>query len=1440
MWSTSFAELAKKAQEATSEISVADLAKKAQEATSESISQMGSQNAAMPSLFNLDSMMDDINKKSDTTANNNSTDTSATIGVVNTWTSGVTQSFFGNDDNGNNNNEKTMIQRQSEATKEVEKVERKEKLVVSLHDGVLEKEVKEEVLKQAPTFNTENEKEEPGEIRSHKEEVAVEDDDNDEWDFKDAEISSSILMDSDVVGKEERSQTNNEMITVEEERKKKTTTEIFLEDEDDAQGGDENEWDFNDDQVEEEGEEGNYKDLMDEHNGDKNEEKGISVERDTYSKKNEEKKDSIRKEVDNGIEKKKSNDDDNSFTDENTEENNVELEQEHHQRQEQPTSALQNDEFRPEGVSIDDVSGEHEVEVGVIEQKSLGILECGGEKPIIPEVSPPSEERETYLHNDEGGSDSAEKELEDIEQKVTMTSECIITAISAPKIQLLDKECNRSEDVVVAGQKCNVNEGEEECFRNSEVSNTSIEQEKTVQQNFTHAKSDEIEINNIEKQTETTSTNIAELSVPENLHAFEIEDSSACIETGDEQTTKDIEKHNTLELKNVKTTHAEQNDKTKRIKGYSDLDMDIKTMERTPSTDAKPQIGQEVNICTEQLYIADDGEQLANQEHAVTNEDEHSAKPSFDTDKIIHEEGSYQPLDDLDEKLIEKLDTLPPNNDLEGESFMQSDESESGGDLDAMYEDSDFCSESDSNVEKVISEDEEQQDSMAMLEEQKESVVLAVEEQLDTMEEDEETLNKLPSPIPQFALEKFMSQLERLHDQHEEELNVMEKKHILTVNEMKDELQTAQASKSNNDVVSQDKYLAQVRKLEKEYNVQLEEKEKALVDLSQKNKSLDGKIQEMNHDTEELKQSLKEKNEKLATVDEKEAKIRSLQIALSDSQANYESSQEAFTTLKSRVKVVATELKDRRVECRSLNVSVKELTEQKSFIESENEDLVSKLSRQTKMNVANNGRIECLQSELTELQQKHKITEMNLIERGSVGDKALSVYKKKAQQSLANANARAAAANLAREEAEIDASNARNEAENAAEMASSAEVEKETIISRCQEEVEALINQNDVLKDDLSVVKEELESTRLKKTELFKDVDDAQKVKETLLEEIQEMNEAFAKEKEKSASLNQELALSRIKGKGLQDEVEFLKEEKSASAAFLARQRNEGLNSAAAAAAIANDTVITGEKSESDGTVVILQEEIKAANDAIKELKEFIGKILSENPSILDEVPTSLKETSIGYELSEKKEAKSASNPSGTVGCNDTTPLFFAIEKQSELNTAREEISRLAAMLGDAEAAKMESFEAMESMRQKMDDAESRLKRFKKLGAASGALQRNGSSLSSSLGNWRSSALSPRNGSILSNKNNNDVISSHSDSTVNLEYLKNMMLNYLNAKTLNEKKALLPVIAAVLELTKDEELNAMESLEKSAGIEGVGTSLFENIQNKGVVSGLFG
>lgn len=131
-----------------------------------------------------------------------------------------------------------------------------------------------------------------------------------------------------------------------------------------------------------------------------------------------------------------------------------------------------------------------------------------------------------------------------------------------------------------------------------------------------------------------------------------------------------------------------------------------------------------------------------------------------------------------------------------------------------------------------------------------------------------------------------------------------------------------------------------------------------------------------------------------------------------------------------------------------------------------------------------------------------------------------------------------------------------------------------------------------------------------------------------------------------------------------------------------------------------------------------------------------------------------------------------------------------------------------------------------------MNEAESRLRRFEKLGtSSSGRSSINGSTYTPHHGRLGQSNV---------NKHQLGVVSSRNDSSVNLEYLKNIMLRYMNARSLNEKKGLIPVIAAVLELTDDEQAQAIGNVEKNAGIQGVGTSLIENVQNKGFVGGLFG
>ena len=116
-----------------------------------------------------------------------------------------------------------------------------------------------------------------------------------------------------------------------------------------------------------------------------------------------------------------------------------------------------------------------------------------------------------------------------------------------------------------------------------------------------------------------------------------------------------------------------------------------------------------------------------------------------------------------------------------------------------------------------------------------------------------------------------------------------------------------------------------------------------------------------------------------------------------------------------------------------------------------------------------------------------------------------------------------------------------------------------------------------------------------------------------------------------------------------------------------------------------------------------------------------------------------------------------------------------------------------------------------------MEEANSRLQRYEKLGMKSARPQIS----HSSYGPFRSGS------SVL-----NDVPSSGSDSTVNLEYLKNVMLSFLTAKTLADRRKLVPVVATVLCLTPEEQSQAINSVEQNAGLTGVASSFWENIESK--------
>lgn len=821
------------------------------------------------------------------------------------------------------------------------------------------------------------------------------------------------------------------------------------------------------------------------------------------------------------------------------------------------------------------------------------------------------------------------------------------------------------------------------------------------------------------------------------------------------------------------------------------------------------------------------GNEILDDQHAADTDDE------MDNVPFVEDPHTNSPMDNDDVPFVEDPPTNSPidaymenvkvatihdsTSKIEDGLSKKSEEMESSPDVDQIHT---------SNKSNSFTHEEENEMNTSMMDstnkiDSEAEDLNALNDMYDDSENDSKNESKeiqTPSEVsnvtnsnqaaPQYAIEKFMSQLERIHKEHELELQDMEKKHMSHMEELKEKLRIAESKQSKSAISKQsianhDKCLKELRELEKNFLQQLQQKDEMIVQIKDQKTLLEQRIREMVEESDNLNSTLEARKGDINQIQQSKSKIEELTLALEKSQSDFKSSQEAYSTLKERVKDVATELKERRVECRKLSATINDMTSQNASLESAKNDFEAKANRLSVLVQSKDEEIENLTTAITNLRMELSQKEKQLIDTGSIGNKALMEYKKKAQASLSIANARAATANQAREDAEIDAANARAEAENAVKELEKVKAEKEAIVhnkhaelqeiyktvSSKEQEVTSLLKQVSELNAELSLAKIS--------------VDESQNHCDELVEEWNKKLADIEKERERSHNLSQDLALTKIKNDELNREVAFLKEEleERATKAFMEKQNDTSRDMLA----VPNGTLHNELKSQtdlggSDGTIYLLQEELKASNEAIEELKEALANALSNNP--------------ISSGLDYSSPAVSSPDPDHS----ESNPLFFALEKQSELKLARDEIARLVGLLGEAEFSKSDALEELEEMRQKMNEAESRLRRYEKLGPA---------------------AKSTLSGGNLNRKAFDSKLSSHSDSAANLEYLKNVIFRFMKSTTLNEKKALIPVIAAVLELTPDEQILALQSIEKSAGISGVGTSLIENVQSKGL-AGLFG
>lgn len=665
---------------------------------------------------------------------------------------------------------------------------------------------------------------------------------------------------------------------------------------------------------------------------------------------------------------------------------------------------------------------------------------------------------------------------------------------------------------------------------------------------------------------------------------------------------------------------------------------------------------------------------------------------------------------------------------------------------------------------------------------------------------------------PQDLIDNFMIQLERIHKEHETELQNMEKKHNIHMDELREELRNAEQKHSTSvasrhAVANHDKCLTQLRNLEKNFNQQLEQKDDLISKMSEEKIIMEQQIRELTKGNEDFHQTLDAKADLLVQIEAKNTELEEMTLKLKAVTMELSTSQGSYSTLKERVKVVASELKDRRVECRNLSISVNELNQVNSALESEVNDLKAKVSRLSAVISTKDNEIENLSDSIVNLGKELKKKEREILEKESSGQKSLLEYKKKAQTSLSDANARAAAAIQAREDAELDAVNARTEAANAIMKLEEVHTQTGLAVQTAQKEydtmkvdMEVMRAKNTELLDQLSELKLRLQSVELTSAAI-------QKERDTLAEDY---NKKVEKSRGVVATLDQKIRQHEIHNKELEDELAKVKEE-------LKLRLTDELN--------AHDDRIHNDRnkqegscdqldsSEADEAIYQLQQELSVSSEKIIQLKQALEKALSRESLTAGAISKNL-------DIDNMEITESSPRFYHHHSMSDSNPLLFAFEKQSELRIAREEIARLVDMIAETELSKSLAIEELENMRQKMNEAESRLRRYEKLGYA------NSNPLSGNINRIKNSSVM-------------DPKTSSQDALVNLEYLKNIILRFMNSKTLNEKKALVPVIGAVLELTTDEQKTAMQSVEKSAGITGVSTSLIENVQSKGI-AGLFG
>jgi hypothetical protein len=117
--------------------------------------------------------------------------------------------------------------------------------------------------------------------------------------------------------------------------------------------------------------------------------------------------------------------------------------------------------------------------------------------------------------------------------------------------------------------------------------------------------------------------------------------------------------------------------------------------------------------------------------------------------------------------------------------------------------------------------------------------------------------------VPQHMLDKFMHQLERITESHQVEMDELQRMHAAEIDQLRSELLNEREMKkkasARDDVASQDKFLKQMRDLEKKFAGTIKDQESELRNLKQRNGEMESKVNTLNRDVSKLTEIVDER-----------------------------------------------------------------------------------------------------------------------------------------------------------------------------------------------------------------------------------------------------------------------------------------------------------------------------------------------------------------------------------------------------------------------------------------------------------------------------------------------------------------------------------------------------------------------------------------------------